>query len=67
MKIINLAIVLLITLTSCQQKTEADNESDESMLPGKLNMITTLENIEDSVQIKTDSIKKVVIENLRLH
>ena len=67
MKIINLAIVLLITITSCQQKTEADNQSDESMLPGKLNMITTLENIEDSVQIKTDSIKKVVIENLRLH
>ena len=58
MKIINLAIVLLITLTSCQQKTEADNESDEPMLPGKLNMITTLENIDDSVQIKTDSIKK---------
>lgn len=58
MKIINLAIVLLITLTSCQQKIEADNESDESMLPGKLNMITTLENIDDSVQIKTDSIKK---------
>ena len=58
MKIINLAIVLLITLTSCQQKTEADNESDESMLPGKLNMITTLENIDDSVQIKTDSINR---------
>ena len=58
MKIINLAIFLLITLTSCQQKTEADNESDESMLPGKLNMITTLESIDDSVQIKTDSIKK---------
>jgi len=58
MKILNLAIVLLITLTSCQQKTEADNESDESMLPGKLNMITTLENTDDSVQIKTDSIKK---------
>ena len=58
MKIINLAIVLLITLTSCQQKTEADNESDESMLPGKLNMITTLENTDDSVQIKTDSIKR---------
>ena len=67
MKIFNFAIFLLIILTSCQQKTEADNESDESMLPGKLNMITTLENIEDSVQIKTDSIKKVVIENLRLH
>jgi hypothetical protein len=58
MKILNFAIVLLITLTSCQQKTEADNESDESMLPGKLNMITTLENTDDSVQIKTDSIKK---------
>jgi len=58
MKILNLAIVLLITLTSCQQKTEADNESDESMLPGKLNMITTLENTDDSVQIKSDSIKK---------
>ena len=58
MKIINLAIVLLITLTSCQQKTEADNQSDESILPGKLNMITTLESIDDSVQIKTDSIKK---------
>ncbi len=58
MKILNLAIVLLITLTSCQQKTEADNESDESMLPGKLNMITTLENIDDSVQIKTDSINR---------
>lgn len=58
MKIINLAIVLLITLTSCKQKTDADNQSDESMLPGKLNMITTLENIDDSVQIKTDSIKK---------
>ena len=58
MKIINLAIVLIITLTSCQQKTEADNESDETMLPGKLNMITTLESIDDSVQIKTDSIKK---------
>ena len=58
MKIINLAIVLLITLTSCQQKTEADNQSDESMLPGKLNMITTLENTDDSVQIKTDSIKR---------
>jgi|GEM_PF-6781184 hypothetical protein len=58
MKILNLAIVLLITLTSCQQKTEADNESDESMLPGKLNMITTLENTDDSVQIKTDSIKR---------
>jgi hypothetical protein len=58
MKILNLAIVLLITITSCQQKTEADNESDESMLPGKLNMITTLENTDDSVQIKTDSIKK---------
>lgn len=57
MKILNFAIVLLITLTSCQQKTEADNESDESMLPGKLNMITTLENTDDSVQIKTDSIK----------
>jgi len=56
MKILNFAIVLLITLTSCQQKTEADNESDESMLPGKLNMITTLENTDDSVQIKTDSI-----------
>jgi hypothetical protein len=28
------------------------------MLPGKLNMITTLENTDDSVQIKTDSIKK---------
>ena len=67
MKIFNFAIFLLIILTSCQQKTEADNESDESMLPGKLNMITTLENIDDSVQIKTDSIKKVVIENLRLH
>ena len=39
-------------------KTEADNQSDESMLPGKLNMITTLESIDDSVQIKTDSIKK---------
>ena len=58
MKILNFAIVLLITLTSCQQKTEADNESDESMLPGKLNMITTLENIDDSVQIKTDSINR---------
>jgi hypothetical protein len=58
MKILNLAIVLLITITSCQQKTEADNQSDESMLPGKLNMITTLENTDDSVQIKTDSIKK---------
>ena len=58
MKIINLAIVLIITLTSCQQKTEADNQSDESMLPGKLNMITTLENTDDSVQIKTDSIKR---------
>ena len=58
MKILNLAIVLLITLTSCQQKTEADNQSDESMLPGKLNMITTLENTDDSVQIKTDSIKR---------
>ncbi len=58
MKILNFTIVLLITLTSCQQKTEADNESDESMLPGKLNMITTLENTDDSVQIKTDSIKK---------
>ena len=58
MKILNFAIVLLITLTSCQQKTEADNESDETMLPGKLNMITTLENTDDSVQIKTDSIKK---------
>ena len=58
MKIFNFAIFLLIILTSCQQKTEADNESDESMLPGKLNMITTLENIDDSVQIKTDSIKK---------
>ena len=58
MKILNLAIVLLIILTSCQQKTEADNQSDESMLPGKLNMITTLESIDDSVQIKTDSIKK---------
>ena len=58
MKILNFAIVLLITLTSCQQKTEADNESDESMLPGKLNMITTLENTDDSVQIKTDSIKR---------
>jgi len=58
MKILNLAIVLLITFTSCQQKTEADNQSDESMLPGKLNMITTLESINDSVQIKTDSIKK---------
>lgn len=58
MKILNLAIVLLITITSCQQKTEADNQSDESMLPGKLNMITTLESIKDSVQIKTDSIKK---------
>ncbi len=57
MKILNLAIVLLITITSCQQKTEADNQSDESMLPGKLNMITTLENTDDSVQIKTDSIK----------
>ncbi len=58
MKIFNFAIFLLIILTSCQQKTEADNESDESMLPGKLNMITTLESIDDSVQIKTDSIKK---------
>lgn len=58
MKILNFAIVLLITLTSCQQKTEADYESDESMLPGKLNMITTLENTDDSVQIKIDSIKK---------
>ena len=58
MKILNLAIVLLITLNSCQQKTEADNQSDESMLPGKLNMITTLENTDDSVQIKTDSIKR---------
>jgi hypothetical protein len=58
MKILNFAIVLLITVTSCQQKTEADNQSDESMLPGKLNMITTLENTDDSVQIKTDSIKK---------
>jgi hypothetical protein len=58
MKILNFAIVLLITLTSCQQKTEADNESDESMLPGKLNMITTLENTDDSVQIKTDSINR---------
>ena len=58
MKILNLAIVLLITITSCQQKTEADNQSDESMLPGKLNMITTLENTDDSVQIKTDSIKR---------
>lgn len=58
MKILNFAIVLLITLTSCQQKTEADNESDETMLPGKLNMITTLENTDDSVQIKTDSIKR---------
>ncbi len=58
MKILNLAIVLLITVTSCQQKTEADNQSDESMLPGKLNMITTLENTDDSVQIKTDSIKR---------
>ncbi len=58
MKILNFAIVLLITVTSCQQKTEADNQSDESMLPGKLNMITTLENTDDSVQIKTDSIKR---------
>ncbi len=58
MKILNFTIVLLITLTSCQQKTEADNESDESMLPGKLNMITTLENTDDSVQIKTDSINR---------
>ena len=58
MKILNFAIVLLITVTSCQQKTEADNQSDESMIPGKLNMITTLENTDDSVQIKTDSIKK---------
>jgi hypothetical protein len=58
MKIFNFAIFLLIILTSCQQKTEADNESDESMLPGKLNMITTLENIDDSVQIKTDSINR---------
>ena len=58
MKILNLAIVLLITITSCQQKTEADNQSDESMLPGKLNMIRTLENIDDSVQIKTDSINR---------
>jgi len=58
MKILNFAIVLLITITSCQQKTEADNESDESMLPGKLNMITTLENTDDSVQIKTDSINR---------
>jgi hypothetical protein len=58
MKILNLAIVLLITITSCQQKTEDDNQSDESMLPGKSNMITTLESIDDSVQIKTDSIKK---------
>ncbi len=58
MKILNFAIVLLITVTSCQQKTEADNQSDESMFPGKLNMITTLENTDDSVQIKTDSIKR---------
>ena len=58
MKILNFAIVLLITVTSCQQKTEADNQSDESMIPGKLNMITTLENTDDSVQIKTDSIKR---------
>ena len=58
MKIFNFAIFLLIILTSCQQKTEADNESDESMLPEKLNMITTLENIDDSVQIKTDSINR---------
>lgn len=58
MKILNFAIFLLIILTSCQQKTEADNQSDESMLPGKLNMITTLENIDDSVQIKNDSVKK---------
>ena len=58
MKIFNFAIFLLIILTSCQQKTEADNESDESMLPGKLNMIRTLENIDDSVQIKTDSINR---------
>lgn len=58
MKILNFAIVLLITVTSCQQKTEADNQSDELMLPGKLNMITTLENTDDSVQIKTDSIKR---------
>jgi hypothetical protein len=61
MKILNFAIVLLITLTSCQQKTEADNESDESMLPGKLNMITTLENTDDSVQIniKVNSITHI--------
>lgn len=58
MKILNLAIVLLITVSSCQQKTEADNQSGDSMLPGKLDMITTLENIDDSVHIKIDSIKK---------
>lgn len=59
MKILNLAVVLLlIFLSSCQQKIGADNQSNDSMLPGKLEMITTLENIDDSNHVKIDSIKK---------